>query len=134
MTSFQISESVLKHWLEQLNTNELEGFQTLIEHILSKRKKVDKIREEKELLKKINQQVEEKVLLRLKELRAKQTTSVLTETEYEELLQLIEKIENFDAQRIIYLGQLAQLKNIPIFELMKTLKIYPKVNGEIIYS
>jgi hypothetical protein len=49
----------------------------------------------------------------------------ITADELAELLQMSEAIELFNAQRIQYLAELAQLRQLPLPKLMADLEIHP---------
>jgi len=59
------------------------------------------------------------------ELNAKRKAETLTPEEHQELLQLIDRIEKSDAQRVKYLAELAQIRGISLTALMKELDIRP---------
>lgn len=58
-------------------------------------------------------------------LTAKRSAETLTSEEYDELLALSDEIELRDAQRVEYLAELAQLRNISLRSLMQQLDIRP---------
>jgi hypothetical protein len=81
--------------------------------------------EESELLHKINQGVDPELRAQYQTLRAKREASTLTDTEYNTLIQLSNTIEQFGAQRLKALANLAQLRQVSLSELMETLGIRP---------
>lgn len=110
---------------EQLSKADFDNF---FQGMLSIRanKRAPKLTErEAELLKKINAGVDEKVHKRADELRVVSKKRLLTEAENAEFFELIEVMENFDAVRVQLLGELAQLRNVPVRELMAQLEIQP---------
>lgn len=60
---------------------------------------------------------------RFDELVKKRQSETLTPKEHKELLSLINRIEKSDARRIEWLGELAQIKQKSLRELMKELGI-----------
>ena len=56
-----------------------------------------------------------------KKLRRKNQAGALTETEREQLFALIDTDELRAAERLEYLGELAQLRGAPVREVMKSL-------------
>lgn len=78
---------------------------------------------EQELLTKIIQGLSPEGKSRLDALNAKRKTNTISTEEHTELLQLVEKVEAFTANRVLYLSELAQLRNTDIRSLMKDLKL-----------
>ncbi len=60
---------------------------------------------------------------RYKELEQKRRDETLLADEHQELLALITQIEQMNAERIGYLGELAQMRNLSLRSLMKELGI-----------
>ncbi|MCM0591507.1 MAG: STAS/SEC14 domain-containing protein [Gloeotrichia echinulata DEX184] len=79
--------------------------------------------EEAELLHKINQGVDPELRAQYQTLRAKLEASTLTDTEYNTLIQLSNTIEQFGAQRLEALANLAQLRQVSLSQMMETLGI-----------
>jgi hypothetical protein len=77
------------------------------------------------LLQKIAATLPTTVQQRYNELRAKLQAETLSPTEHQELLDLIDVVEQFDADRLQHLVALAQLRQIPLPELLSQLKISP---------
>jgi hypothetical protein len=80
---------------------------------------------ESELLQKINVGLPRSVRVRYKQLIAKRRAETLTPQEYAELLRLGGQVEEYDAQRITWLADLAQLRGVSLEELMDTLDLWP---------
>lgn len=78
---------------------------------------------EAELLEQINQGLPPDVQQRYDELTAKRRAETLTPEEHEELLDLINRIEQADAERIQVLAELAQLRGVSVPALMDELGI-----------
>ena len=76
------------------------------------------ILEETQLLQKINQGLPPAVQQRYDELTAKRRAETLTPEELEELMALIDRIEQADAERVLALTELAQLRNVTVTTLM----------------
>ena len=47
----------------------------------------------------------------------------MTAKEYEELLDMTDQVENLEAERVQYLGELAKLRKISLSDLMQQLNI-----------
>lgn len=60
---------------------------------------------------------------RFDQLTEKKRSHALTDAEQQEYLQVIEQIEQCDATRLEYLVELAELRQIPLRQLMKDLGI-----------
>ena len=82
--------------------------------------------QETELLLKINIPLPEPTWKRYIELYAKLRADTLTESEDEELLQLIDIVEVDNAERIGHLVKLANLRGMTLEALMKSLGIGPR--------
>jgi ERCC4-type nuclease len=81
--------------------------------------------EEAQLLQKINQGIDPEIRTQYQTLRTKKETETLTEAEYNTLIQLSNIIEQFGAQRLEALANLAQLRACSLSELMVSLGIQP---------
>lgn len=81
--------------------------------------------EEAQLLQKINQGVDPELRAQYQTLRAKKEAETLTDAEYNTLIQLSNTIEQFGAQRLEALANLAQLRACSLSELMVSLGIEP---------
>ncbi|MCI0397381.1 MAG: hypothetical protein L0322_20930 [Chloroflexi bacterium] len=62
---------------------------------------------------------------RYDELVAKLRAETLTPKEHEELLQLTDQVEQFEAQRVKHLIELASLRHVSLEQLMTDLGIHP---------
>ncbi len=78
---------------------------------------------EQELLTKINQGLSKEEKTRLDALKGKRKTNTISAEEHTELLQLVEKVEAFTANRVLYLSELAQIRDTDIRSLMKDLNL-----------
>lgn len=107
----------------QLNETELDRLLQQIVTLRAQRKALALPLEEADLLERINQGVPEDIHALYQALRAKREAETLTETEYEQLLQLSNQIEQFGAQRLEALATLAQLRQVSLPTLMENLGI-----------
>jgi len=80
---------------------------------------------ETELLLKINQGLPPDTQQRVNELIDKRQSYTITQDELQELIQLTDQIEMFDAERLKHLIGLARLRGITLDELIKKLGIKP---------
>lgn len=82
--------------------------------------------QESVLLEKINRGLPAAQLQRFQHLQERREAETLTEAEHEELMTLIAAIEELDAERVHYLGELAHLRKMPVRQLMRELGIFPE--------
>jgi hypothetical protein len=75
------------------------------------------------LLQKIGQTLPPAIQQRYNDLRAKLQAETLTPAEHQELLNLTDIMEQFDAERLQHLLALAQLRQVSLPELMEQLNI-----------
>jgi hypothetical protein len=107
----------------QLSEPELD---TLVNQVLllrARRKTVLLPTAETGLLLQINQGIPLDVQQRYNSLADRRDAELLTDTEYEELLALSDQIEHLTTQRTAALVKLAELRQVPLLELMDTLGI-----------
>lgn len=81
--------------------------------------------QEAALLEKINRGLPAEQLQRFLYLQERRESETLTDLEHEELMELIAAIERLNAERVQYLGELAQLRKIPVRQLMRELGLFP---------
>jgi hypothetical protein len=129
MTTIQIQSQVsldeLLTGVEQLSTPDLERFADQVLAVRARRRAPSLPQREAELLQKINQGLPATIQQRFDELTARRQAETLTNEEHRELLQIVEQIEQRDAQRITHLAELAQLRHVHIRTLMNQLGIQP---------
>lgn len=127
MTTIQLQSQVtldaLITGVEQLDTTDLERFANQVLTIRAKRRAPSLSSLESELLQAINEGLPEKVEQRFHQLTEKRRDGNISPEEYEELLDLIQLIEQDDAQRVEKLAALAQIRNVSIRVLMNQLGI-----------
>lgn len=119
----QVSSDELLSGVEQLSTSELDQFVHRVLALQAKRKATSLSQEETQLLLKINQGLPSEVQKRYDELSAKQREETISQSEHEELLELIEQIEKLDAERIRLLAELARIRQTSLSALMEDLGI-----------
>ena len=81
--------------------------------------------EETDLLQKINAAIPAKIWLHYRDLVEKKAAFSISSTELEELIQLTNRIEVANAERIVLLGKLAQLRGITLRQVMHNLGLKP---------
>lgn len=119
----QVSTEDLLHGVESLPTEELEQFVARVLALCARRKANSLNEQESRLLQLINRPVPATVQSRYDLLTQKQRANTLSADEYAELLQVIEQIEQFDAERVQHLVTLAQLRQVSLDKLMQDLGI-----------
>ena len=113
--------------LNDLNINELDN---VMQNILRLRKnKLPSVLSETEtaLLKKINIGIPAAIQNRYNKLLKTKQKETLSETEYDELLELTAYAESHDNQRLTYLIALAQYRNQSLDEILLSLGIKPRI-------
>lgn len=119
----QVSTEALLQGVEKLPTDELEQF---VDHVLALRaRRLAKSlnAQESYLLQQINQPVPADLQQRFDALTAKKNAGHLSEQEAAERQQVIEAIEQFDAERLQHLASLAKLRQVSLPQLMQDLGI-----------
>ena len=74
---------------------------------------------------KINQDLIPELQQQYQILIKKRHQETLTESEYEQLLELTEQVEKYQAQRIEYLTQLAQIRQVSLTTLITQMGVNP---------
>jgi len=121
----QLSFDELLKTVEQFSSTELEQFVFRVFALHVQRKAPQLPNREFELLFKVNQKIPNNIQTNYDELIAKRQTETLTTEEYQQLLQLTEQIEQFEAIRIETMAELANLRQSSLINLMKELNIQP---------
>ncbi len=111
--------------VNQLNSSDLDRLLQQVVILRAHRKANVQTLEEAQLLHKINQGIDPELRFKYQTLRAKLEAETLTDAEYNTLIQLSNQIEQFGAQRLEALANLAQLRQVSLSELMETLGIQP---------
>ena len=114
--------------IAQLQTRDLERFADEIITLRAARRAPRLPRNEADLLQKINSGVSPSVRRRHAELNTKVLEESITSEELQEFLGITDQIEAADAERLLNLVALAQLRNISVDTLMDQLGIRRSVN------
>ncbi|MFN0037095.1 MAG: hypothetical protein ACKVUS_18725 [Saprospiraceae bacterium] len=126
MQGLQTAPSIdVNNFLSTLQTDELEMVVREASAMLTRRKTRDTKAQEAFLMSRLNEEcvLSEAHWGRFWELTSKRDSGQLTEKEQDELFQLIEKEEQMRIVRVKILGELAQLKGIPLAILAEKLGI-----------
>ena len=125
MPTVQIETDELLKAALQLPPVEWEQFVARL-FTLKARERVPTLSErEAELLLKINQGLPAATQARLNELIAKRRAESITAKELHELKKLTDQVEEFDAERLTHLSELAALRGVPLRKLIKQLGLTP---------
>lgn len=132
MPTVQVQSEVLLeellHSIEQLDSRTLERFADEVMLIRANRRAPSLPKAEATLLRQINQGLSDEVQARFDELKAKRQAELLTVTEHEELIVLVEQIEQRDVERLEALTKLAQLRGVSVRTLMQQLGLRSGAN------
>lgn len=121
----QVTLDELLSGVAQLETPELESFVVRVPTLRAQRVAPCLPQAEAGLLEQINQGVSPETQQRYDDLTAKRRAETLTSEEHQELLTLIDRIEQADAERARNLSALAQLRKVSLTTLMGDLGIRP---------
>ncbi len=123
-----LSMEALLHAIDQLDAKELDTFVTRV-LALRARRRGRPLNTEAELLPKINQGLPREVQQRDEELIEKRDARTLSPEEYNELLQLTDRAEQADVERLEALIDLARLRQISLDELLRDLRLRTESHG-----
>jgi len=107
----------------QLDTPELENFMQEVSSIVAHRKAPSLSKQEEVLLGIINRGFSEEFWRRYKSLFAKKENKSLTESEYNELLRMVEQVEEYNVERLKSLIDLAKIREVSLDSIMHDLGI-----------
>jgi hypothetical protein len=109
----------------QLNETDLDQLLHQVVVLRASRKAPVLPEVESQLIQQINQGIPNDLNNQYRSLQQKRDTTTLSEAEHQTLTQLSEQVEQIGAQRLEALANLAQLRQIPLLDLMETLGIQP---------
>ncbi len=115
--------------MEQLSLDDLEIIQRKIITLRVKKIAPSHSKKEAKLLERIHLGLPAQMLLRYDALDEKRQDKTLTDEEYQELMGIIEKIEEYDTNRLGYLAELCEIRSVPLGTLVKQLGIRPRQNA-----
>ena len=124
----QTSVNELLKGVQQLSAEDFDLFFKKVSSLRSKSGNKD-FAKEQALLEKINAGMPLALEQRFAQLIAKRDLETLTDAEYQELLQLTEKSEELQTNRLGYMLELAQLKGMTLPQVVKHYKLHPKPIG-----
>jgi len=125
MPTIQTDADQLLDAVLRLPSPEFDKFITKLQ-VLRRRSEIPRLPErESELLRKINQGVPHQLHRQYETLRRKRRQSKLTRDELQNLLALTEQMEQFDVERLKLIAELAELRGLPLPELMHQLGLEP---------
>lgn len=123
--ALELPVAMEQQFQEEANMKGLNLDVYLIQLLRKAASKSTKKDEEAQLLQKISKGLSEKDWNRYHFLLKERKEERLSKSEYQELEKLIHKIELANVSRMKYLIQLAQLRNIPLRQLMIDLELRP---------
>ena len=109
----------------QLNKHEIEQFVSQVINLRAQRLVHRLSQAEANFIVKINQGLPAEVQEQYEELIDKRRDEALSSEEYSELLRLTDQIEKMEAQRMLYLSELALYRKVSLTELMENMGIQP---------
>ncbi len=129
MPTIQLSAEVTRDdilkAIDQLDEQELDELVTGVLKLRARRRAPTLSKEESELLLRINEGLPKDLWDRYHALILKRDDETLRSDEYGELLKLSDQVEEYNAQRIGYLVELARLRGVSLDKLMDDLGIHP---------
>jgi hypothetical protein len=121
MPTIQVETEQILNAALQLPPLELDQLLARLQTLRRKTKVPRLSQSESELLRRINQGPPAQLRQRYDVLRRKKRRQKLTRKEQQEVLSLSKQMEQFDVERLRYLAELAQLRNISLPTLMEQL-------------
>ena len=134
MTKIQVQTEIdavgLFNGISQMSLNELENFARELNALITRRKTDDTSSREKSLLRNINQTaLPQNKAERYADLIQKLEADSITKTEHVEFMDLVTEEEALRNERVKYLIELSQLRNITLPQLMTNLGLNTVYNG-----
>jgi hypothetical protein len=123
VSEVQIDLDKILDGMAQLDLSELERFSLNVNSLIARRKAPNLPKRETELLQQINRGLSVTVRHRYAILNEKLLAETITTEEHEEFSELVDQIEQSDVERLTYLIELAQLRNVSLDTLMEQLGI-----------
>jgi hypothetical protein len=121
----RVSADQLLAAAEQMSPEEFSAFVARLIALRAQRETPRLSVSEADLLTRINQPIPHDLQLRYDALRMRRDEARLTPAEHIELVELSDRIEEWGANRIALLAELARIRHVGITELMNTLGIKP---------
>lgn len=119
----QIGFNNLVKRVSRLNTTELTLFFQELNQTIKGQKSLTPISEETILLKQIKEIIPSSVIRRFKELQKKQHDNSISDKEQAEIIAITDFIEEKSAERVVLLGSLAALRQVPLLDLVQQLQL-----------
>lgn len=121
----EVSAEQLLRAVEQLPSQDLATFVTRLLALRAQREEPHVSQPETTLLLQVNEGIPIETRRRFDALIAKRQGEAITSEELAELIEITEEIERRDAQRLAALQELAQLRRMPLTDLLDDLGIAP---------
>ena len=123
----EIDSTQVLDGLAQFDTATLEEFLGQVGQLLARRKAPNIPKREAELLHKIAHYLSATVRVRYHNLNRKLQDEVISESEYQELFNLVDQVEMADADRLQNLIELAQLRDVSLDTVMEQLGLQQSI-------
>ncbi|MCW5850462.1 MAG: STAS/SEC14 domain-containing protein [Anaerolineae bacterium] len=127
--SAEVSREDILKAIDQLDEQELDELVSGVLKLRARRRAPALSKAESDLLLKINEGIPKDLWDRYHTLILKRDDETLGPDEYAELLTLSDQVEEYNAQRIGYLVELARLRGVSLDKLMSDLGIHPINHG-----
>ncbi|CAN1213524.1 STAS/SEC14 domain-containing protein [Tumidithrix helvetica PCC 7403] len=112
--------------VEQLNSTELEQLLAQIIRVKSQRKAPNLPKEQSLLLQQINQSIPLQLQERYHTLISKRRAEIITDEEYQELLDLSDRVEALEVKRLERISELAKLRQTSLTAVIQEFQLQPK--------
>jgi hypothetical protein len=122
MTTYSPSRQRAVELIDELPSSVIPDVINYLESLRSTRLEQNRLgysADEKALLEIIGRKLPEDEQQRLSYLREKREQETISEAEYQELLDFVDRVEQLDAERAAALLQLADLRHIPVLALLE---------------
>lgn len=110
--------------VEQLSRPDLDEFVPRVIALRAQRRTPTLSRTEADLLQKINAGLPASTRQRYADLIVRRQAETLTDQQFDELLQMTQQVEAYQAQRVGYMAELAQLRRMSLAQLADSLGIH----------
>lgn len=121
----QVSPGELIAAVDQLGTAELDGFLSQVLALRARRRAPSLPAEQADLLLQINRSLPADLRDQLDQLDARREAEALTPDEHAELIRLVARVEELEAQRVENLSRLATVRGVSLSTLMHDLGLQP---------
>lgn len=122
-SNIQISVDEIIKGVSQLETSEIEKFLEEVSNLLTQRKRQEFAERETELLEKVKHPYPSELKARYNFLTDRMKADEISTNEHQELIEISNRFEEMDAQRLQWLLELSKIRNQPLEQLLKELNL-----------